>query len=186
MSICVSRQGTITFTNPINLHTISVLLRTWTERLFNNMIGLFSIMFTFSISCYFCIHSIRFVPAINMLLLIRRKLFYIDWQEEMLNHYTFPQLQENELCFSVSNNWDCELWYSSTTIVQRQIFKSLIQELIRFNSHEMIRNFSFLIQHLKTDQNQHKFFKVIYLFGLLSLFNGISIFIGYLIPNPFL
>ena len=56
-----------------------------------------------------------FAQTINILLLIRRELFYINRHEEMLNYNIFPLLQMTELCSSFSNNCGGELRFSDTT-----------------------------------------------------------------------
>ena len=66
------------------------------------MIGIF--LYNISISCHSCNNSIKFAQVINMLLLIRRELFYIVQHEEIFSHNRFPQLQMFELYSSYSNN----------------------------------------------------------------------------------
>ena len=61
-------------------------------------------MFSFNISCYFYINSIKFAQAINTLLLNRRELFYIVYHGEILIHNTFSLQQQYKLRSSHSNN----------------------------------------------------------------------------------
>ena len=52
------------------------------------MIGLFSTMYAFSISCHFYIH-LNTIKAINILMLIRYELFNFVEPERILNHNIF-------------------------------------------------------------------------------------------------
>ena len=89
---------------------------TYTKRLFNYVIGLFS-----SISCHSCIHSIEFAQVINILL-IRLELFHIVQYEKILKPSSISSATSVRLRFSYSNNFGGQLWNSDITNI-RQIYE---------------------------------------------------------------
>ena len=78
----------------------------------------------------FCIPSIKFTEATNILCLIHCELSDVVELKEILNH---NQLQVSELFSLYSNNCRDEFWFSDTTNMQRQNITLSIIKPIQFN-----------------------------------------------------
>ena len=89
------------------------------------------------------------------MLLIRHELSYIVYFAEILNHKTFPLLRVSELCSKFPNNCGSLFWYSYTTNIRRQTFKSSILKPTRLNSLNTYYKFAYCM-YIKNARESNK------------------------------